>query len=292
MELTNAGNFEHIKFNDTTFPFNCFYMKDSNTLPHWHNHFEAVFSQKGSCMVYINGSSFLLCERQLIFIPPGSLHSIFPQGSCSYCAIVSGESLFEGLGTDAHISEVLSPFMSIGLYPPIHLAENDTAFTKCFSLVHELQKENSQKRRTGYQARIKSQMIILFSVLYDSLPSSFFKESKQPDSTRLIKSSLDYLRVHYSERITVNDMSTYCHLSIQHFSRLFKACTGKTFVEYLTLFRLEKARKILAGTDIPITRIPDLVGFCNGNYFCRLYKKYYGHPPSRDRITALTEGSD
>lgn len=283
MDLTNASNFEHISFNDITFPFNCFYIKNSNTLPHWHNHFEMVFSQKGSCMVYINGSSFLVSENQLIIIPPGSLHSIFPQGSCSYCAIVAGESLFEGLVADPHISEVLTPFMSIGFYPPLHLSEKDRVFKKCFSLVHELQRENDQKRN-GYGARIKSQMIILFSVLQESLPSEFFKKSKLPDSTRLIKYSLDYLRIHYSERITVNDMSVYCHLSIQHFSRLFKACTGKTFVEYLTLFRLEKARKILIGTDIPITQIPDLVGFCNSNYFCRLYKKYYGHPPSKDRI--------
>jgi AraC family transcriptional regulator, transcriptional activator of pobA len=100
---------------------------------------------------------------------------------------------------------------------------------------------------------------------------------------RLIKSSLDYLNLHYSERITVRHMSEYCHLSIQHFSRLFKSYTGKTFIEYLTLFRLEQARKILSGTDIPIIQIPDLVGFCNGNYFSRLYKKYYGHPPSMGR---------
>lgn len=289
MEFTNAGNFEHITFEDITFPFNCFYMKNSNTLPHWHNHFEMVFSEKGCCTVYINGLSFLMSENQLMIIPPGSLHSIFPQGSCSYCAIVSGESLFEGLGADPHILEVLTPFMSIGLYPPVHLSEKDTAFKKCFSLLNELQKENAQKRN-GYRARIKSQMIILFSVLYESLPQAFFKESKSPDSTRLIKLSLDYLRLHYSERITVNDMSMYCHLSIQHFCRLFKACTGKTFVEYLTLLRLEKARKILAGTDIPITQIPDLVGFCNSNYFCRLYKKYYGHPPSRDRINPPEDG--
>lgn len=289
MELTNAGNFEHINFEDVTFPFNCFYMKNSNTLPHWHNHFEAVFPEKGSCLVYINGSSFLVSENQLIIIPPGSLHSIFPQGSCNYCAVVAGESLFEGLGADPHISEVLTPFMSIGLYPPVHLSEKDTAHKQCFSLVYELQKENSRKEK-GCRARIKSLMIILFSVLYESLPRTFFRESKLPDSTRLIKYSLDYLRSHYSERITVKDMSMYCHLSIQHFSRLFKACTGKTFVDYLTLFRLDKARKILAGTDIPITQIPDLVGFCNSNYFCRLYKKHYGHPPSRDRIKPPQSG--
>jgi len=288
MELTNAGNFEHTNFEDNTFPFNCFYMQNSNTLPHWHNHLEVVISHKGSCIVYINGSSFQISENQLIIVPPGSLHSIFPKGSCSYCAVLVGESLFEGVYTDPHISEVVVPFMSIGLYPPIHLTDKDMVYEKCLSLVNELQREYSQKVM-GYRARIKCQVILLFSALYQGLPSTFFKGNKQSDSTRLIKYSLDYLHLHYRERITIRDISRYCHLSIQHFSRLFKAYTGKTFVEYLTLFRLERARRILTGTDIPVTQIPDLVGFCNSNYFSRLYKNYYGHPPSRERNKSLKE---
>ncbi len=283
MEFTNASNYEHIRFEETTFPFNCFFIKNSNTLPHWHNHFELVSAQNGNCTVYVNGCSFSVSEKQLVLIPPGSLHSIFPNGSCDYYAIVAGESLFEGLRTDSHISDVFSPFMSIGMYEPILLSVQNNAYTKCFDLVYEIRRESTQKNK-GYQARIKSLLILLFSLVHDILPENFFENNKISDSTHLIKSSLDYLNLHYSEHITISHMSKYCHLSIQHFSRLFKGYTGKTFVEYLTLFRLEQARKILMGTDIPIIQIPDLVGFCNGNYFSRLYKKYYGHPPSRDRL--------
>lgn len=283
MEFTNSSNFEHIKFEDIAFPFNCFFIKNSNTLPHWHNHFEIILVEDGSCTVYVNGCSFSLSGKQLIIIPPGSLHSIFPKGHCKYCAIVAGENMFEGLRADPHISGVFSPFISLGLYPPIVLSGQDTVYVQCFDIVCDLCSENILKKR-GYQARIKSQLIIFFSILYNDLPETFFEKIKISDSTRLIKSSLDYLNLHYCEHITVNAMSDYCHLSVQHFSRLFKACTGKTFVEYLTLIRLEQAKKLLTGTDIPISQIPDLVGFCNGNYFSRLYKKYYGLPPSQDRL--------
>ena len=181
------------------------------------------------------------------------------------------------------MSDVFSPFMSIGQYPTIILSKKDSTFKKCFELVNDLTTENIQQKG-GYQVRIKCLLLMFFSLLYDGLPETFFENSKLTDTTRFIKSSLDYFNLHYSERITVKQMSEYCHLSIQHFSRLFKAYTGKTFVEYLTMFRLEQARKILVGTSIPITQIPDLVGLCNGNYFSRLYKKYYGYPPSKDRF--------
>ncbi len=282
MEFTNAGNYEHTKFEETAFPFNCFFIKGLNTLPHWHNHFEMVFPAHGTCTVYINGASHTVSQKELVLIPPGSLHSIFPQAACDYYAVVVGESLFEGVRSDPHFSDVFSPFLSLGMYPPIILSEADGAFIKGFNTVREILRESIQKG-TGYQARIKGLLIIFLSCLYNNLPENFFEKSKLSDSARLIKSSLDYLNIHYSEHITVSHMSRYCHLSIQHFSRLFKAYTGKTFVEYLTLFRLERAGKILSSTDIPINQIPGLVGFCNGNYFSRLYKKYYGHPPSRDR---------
>ncbi len=282
MESTNFSNFEQINFKDTSFPFNCFYIKDSNTLPHWHNHFEMILVQGGNCAVYINGSSFSLTMNQLIIIPPGNLHSIFPYGSCSYCAIVSGESLFEGMHADSHFRDVFIPFMSIGLYPPLVLSAEGNTYTRCFDLVFEILKENTHKSY-GYQARTKIQMLLFFSYLNAILPETFFEKIINSDSTRIIKAALDYMKLYYRERITVNTISKYSHLSIQHFSRLFKAFTGKTFVEYLTLYRLEQSRKILTGTDIPINQIPDLVGFCNGNYFSRLYKKYYGHPPSRDK---------
>ena len=73
------------------------------------------------------------------------------------------------------------------------------------------------------------------------------------------------------------------NMSEQHFSRLFKTYTGKTFIDYLTQFRLEQARKLLLKSDLPITQIPELTGFCNPNYFSRIFKHYYEQTPSEAR---------
>lgn len=78
-------------------------------------------------------------------------------------------------------------------------------------------------------------------------------------------------------------MSNYANMSNQHFCRLFKAYTGKTFIEFLSLYRLEQSNLLLITTDVPITQIPERTGFCNANYFARVYKNRYGHPPSYTR---------
>ncbi len=282
MEILNPNNFEHTVFDEATFPFNCFHIHGTNTLPHWHNHLEIVLPVNGTCSLLVNGLSYTITQSELILIPPGSLHSITPINKSEHIAIVMGDTLLEALLADTHISDVLSPFMSVGKYMPLIIEASGDEMKSCFNLAGELIKEYGQK--TGiYKARIKGLIIQFLSLLYDNLPPAYFENCRASDSTHLVKASLDYIKLHYCEKITVSHISEYYHLSTQHFCRLFKAYTGKTFVEYLTMFRLEQAKKILTGTDIPIIQVPDLVGFCNGNYFSRLYKKYYGIPPSWDR---------
>lgn len=265
MELLNAENYENTRFHDETFPFSCFYIKNANTLPHWHNHLEIVVPENGICNVIVNGSVFNISENQLFIVPPGSMHSIIPRGNSHYYAIVIGETLLEGFHSDRHIPSIYTPVMAIGQYTAFNISYSNELFDKCHSLICELIYEKDARKK-GYQARIKCLLILLFSIFSEILPANSFISAKISDSTVIIKSSLEYLQLHYKENIRIVDMSHQYHISVQHFfSRLFKTYTGKTFVEYLTAFRLGIAKKLLMGTDLPVSRIPELTGFCNGN---------------------------
>ena len=58
---------------------------------------------------------------------------------------------------------------------------------------------------------------------------------------------------------------------------------GVTFVEHLTKLRLEKAKELLAYTDLDIREIAEKVGFRNANYFSRVFKKHKQMTPSAYR---------
>ncbi len=282
MENLSPHNLEHTAFDDKTFLFSSYHIYGTSTSAHWHNHLEILLPLNGICNVLVNGVSYSVSQNQFILLPPGSLHSITPLDKCYHVAVVIGDTLLKSLNSDTHFSDIVYPFMSVGKYMPLVISSLDHEFENCYKLAAELIEEYKQKKGM-YKARIKSLVLLFLSSLYDNLPPAYFENCRISESTRLIKSSLDYISLHYSEKITVRDISEYYHLSTQHFCRLFKAYTGKTFVEYLTWYRLEQSRKILTGTDIPIIQIPDLVGLCNGNYFSRLYRKYYGKAPSKDR---------
>ena len=59
--------------------------------------------------------------------------------------------------------------------------------------------------------------------------------------------------------------------------------TGKTFIEHLTLIRLEKAMELLRNTDEFVLEICLDVGFKNVNHFNRTFKSFTGMTPLQYR---------
>ncbi|RKX84878.1 MAG: hypothetical protein DRP58_06605 [Spirochaetes bacterium] len=68
-------------------------------------------------------------------------------------------------------------------------------------------------------------------------------------------------------------------LSVSQFSLLFKEGTGKTFIEYLTMCRVEEAKHLLKSTDYKSYEIADKIGFTDPRYFSIIFKKTTGMTP-------------
>jgi len=97
----------------------------------------------------------------------------------------------------------------------------------------------------------------------------------------LVLSRIDRAReiiaARYSEnRFSLQDICNELYLSSSQFSLLFKEGTGQTFVEYLTSFRIEEAKKLLKTTDLKGYEIAESAGFSDPRYFSLLFKKHSG----------------
>ena len=285
MHYQQPETYQHVAFDSSDFPVNFYNIKDATTMPHWHNHYEIVYGEKGVSTIRIDGTRYICQSGDILFIPANSLHSIIPNGPAVYNAIVIGDNLLDEL-----LKQTGSLWREHGLretlaLPPLHLTNQKEGHLQVISGVRDLASQLKSEDEI-HPDLIQLEILRLFAymamVQRDHL-------AKTPDASTpsnqaaLIKDVIGYLEDNYGERITIKDISHQVLISEQHFSRLFKAYTGRTFVEYLTLFRLEKANKLLLKTDLPITRIPELTGFCNPNYFSRIYSKHFGFPPSKAR---------
>ncbi len=109
------------------------------------------------------------------------------------------------------------------------------------------------------------------------------KEDKKKYS-KTIEKSLIYIEENYGNHISLIDVAKNIYLSHEYFSRLFKEEVGENFSTYLTLYRMNKAKELIKGTDMKISQIAMKVGYSNPGYFSKNYKKYMGTSPEDDRV--------
>ncbi len=103
-------------------------------------------------------------------------------------------------------------------------------------------------------------------------------------SLRLATVAEQYLREHYSqEDLSLEELCLYLHISPSYFSMVFKKETKKTFHQYVTELRMDKARTLLSSTDLKTAQIAEQVGLPDPSYFSYCFKKHFGFPPSHAR---------
>lgn len=94
----------------------------------------------------------------------------------------------------------------------------------------------------------------------------------------------EYISQNYmKETLSVKDISSHVFLSTSYVCTFFKNETGQTLNQYLTEYRMERAKLLLSDPRYKITDISSKVGYSDGNYFGKSFKKYSGLSPSEYR---------
>lgn len=98
----------------------------------------------------------------------------------------------------------------------------------------------------------------------------------------------DYIARNYAnDRLSIKEISEHVFLSASYVCTYFKNQTGQTLNQYLTEYRMEKAKQLLGDARYQITDISSKVGYSNSNYFSKSFKKFTGLSPSKYRENIL-----
>lgn len=96
----------------------------------------------------------------------------------------------------------------------------------------------------------------------------------------------NYVREHYMDDICLQDVAGALHYSDAYFCRFFKQNFDKNFIMYLSEFRVEQAKELLADMTVNIKDISRRVGYRDSNYFTKVFKRLTGLTPSEYRSKA------
>lgn len=108
-------------------------------------------------------------------------------------------------------------------------------------------------------------------------------------SGHVLKQALAYIDAHFCEEgISLNEVAVEAGVSPNHLSSVFSQNMQKTFIEYITTKRMEKAKKLLKTTNIPSGNVAAEVGYKDPRYFSFVFKKTQGLSPREYRAKKQT----
>lgn len=97
---------------------------------------------------------------------------------------------------------------------------------------------------------------------------------------RVIRGVLDYIAAHYGEEdLSTARIAEHFHFSPAYMNVLFKQEMKMTLKQYLSSYRLEKAKKLLEQDYMKITEIAEKCGYANANYFAKVFRDSVGMTP-------------
>ena len=94
-----------------------------------------------------------------------------------------------------------------------------------------------------------------------------------------------FIKQNESQKLSSADVARFCGLSSAQLIRYFRAAFGKTPTEYITEYKINRAREMfLTSPDLPIKAICDALGFDDAHYFSRIFKSHRGISPEAYRM--------
>jgi YesN/AraC family two-component response regulator len=115
-----------------------------------------------------------------------------------------------------------------------------------------------------------------------------YRYARQQPATARLQLAVAHIAKNYLREIPESEVARICEMSPSRFCREFKAAVGVTFVEYLSQYRVARAKRLLANPRISVTDVAAATGFSDPSYFTRVFRKQEGACPSEYRAALTT----
>jgi len=275
-----SKNFEEltpVDYNDTSIKFIAFYpTKNQNCFRlHWHKRIEIIRIRQGEMKIRMGNTLKTAGKDDIAIFFPGTPHEGFTEDS---------EAIYDGIMFELSILKN-NTFAYKNFIEPFEL--NYVIFHEIISdpeilqIINDLIKINY----TDDLQENKLSSLYMLGLIYTLFGKFYEKYGNNLKKTKRSESAfgkvIDYINKNYDKNITTLSVSEQFGYNESYFSRRFKELTGISSAKYIRIMRLERAKKLLADTNMPISEVAKQSGFNDTNYFNRCFKEYYGTAPTK-----------
>lgn len=254
---------------------------------HWHSHLELIIVRKGHIVFHIDSRTIEATAGDVLFVAGGSLHVGYSQSDedVEMDCIVFNPALFhEWMNDPLHI-QLLSVYLEGKAHFPLLLSQIDAWTSEYKTELEDITTEFINKE-TGYQLIVKAKLYawcVKLARYYSRIEPIAIESEPYFANRDLFKQLIDWVKEHYTEKLTIKQAAMMVGLDPYYFCKQFKKLTGRTFIEYVNVHRVSEAERLLLTSQATIGEIAAQIGCENANYFTKLYKQYKGMTPSDTR---------
>ena len=105
-----------------------------------------------------------------------------------------------------------------------------------------------------------------------------------------IGEAASWIRTHFAQPVTVEEMAAAVHMSASSFHQRFKAVTSMSPLQYQKVLRLHEARRLMLFQRMDASDACRRVGYVSPSQFSREYARYFGDAPTKDVARLRSEG--
>ena len=242
----------------------------------------------GKGTILLENSELMVSEGQIVFIPAGTPFFFHPDPEHQQAFLsVNFDFLYNDSLGRKELGTVKVSRENIEDIPRYVFSDcprlNEAFVTACEEdigiLLHQAQKCFFY-REPFYQPEINAGVMIVIMRLLRHLAA---ESSKQPNRSETIDRVIDYIRKHYAEKLTAEEVARHIGYHPDYINRLMRQHTGQTMFQYLQEFRISKAIRLILSTEQPFSSIAEQTGFIDASHFSRIFHKTVGKTPREFR---------
>ena len=243
-----------------------------------HPFFELVFVSSGTLKVKSESFEGALTKYDLIVHNPNEYHSLISTDSSPTVIII-------GFTCEGMPPNFASKPQKLSEQEVKKLAEIVKEGRNVFMPPHNVPVYDMKKNKVqpyGAEQMLKISLEYFFiGLIRDRLIS---KQNSEATYQRFNANEIvRYLEDKYTEKITLSELSFIFGTNRTTLCKEFKNATGKTVSEYVSIKKLDEAKRKIIDTNATFTEISNLLNFESIHYFTRFFKKHTGLSPKEFR---------
>ena len=131
---------------------------------------------------------------------------------------------------------------------------------------------------------------ILIRLLRTPIGSRVAQIGQPKSGVRRIAEAVTWIRAHFAQPVTVEEMAASIGMSASSFHERFKAVTSMSPLQYQKVLRLHEARRLMVFQEMDASEACHRVGYLSPSQFTREYGRFFGNAPTRDIARLREEG--